>query len=337
MTVLTVREQIESNEHRILSPAASFADASGGRARPEEECDIRTCYMRDRDRIVHCKSFRRLKDKTQVFLSPQGDHYRTRMMHTLEVSQTARTVARCLRLNEDLVEAVALGHDLGHTPFGHAGERALNDVCPGGFRHYEQSVRTAPILEKTGRGLNLTFEVLDGMENHGTDRHPATLEGQVVRLCDKIAYIHHDMDDAERAGILKEEDIPARLRDLLGSSTRERLNTFIHDIVSDSEGSGDVRMSDEVGQGMRDLRAFLFEHLYSNPVAKSEESKASSMVKQLYEYYAADPARLPEEYRRLIGRGEEPERVVCDYISGMTDQYSMHIFGELFIPKSWGI
>ncbi|MGN0255690.1 MAG: deoxyguanosinetriphosphate triphosphohydrolase [Chordicoccus sp.] len=333
---MLVREELEKNEWRILSAAASHADTSRGRARPEEECDIRTCYMRDRDRIVHCKAFRRLKDKTQVFLSPKGDHYRTRMLHTLEVSQTARTVARCLRLNEDLVEAIALGHDLGHTPYGHAGERALNSVCPLGFVHSEQSVRVAEVLEKNGRGLNLTWEVLDGMRNHGLSRHPATLEGQIVRLCDKISYIHHDMDDAERAGILKEEDIPEDLRELLGRSTRERLNTFIHDIVRNSRGSEEIAMSPDIDRAMRDLRRFMFENLYSNPTAKSEESKAISMIQQLYTYYMSHPEKMPEEYMRIAAGREEPvERAVCDYISGMTDQYSKAKFEDLFIPKSW--
>ena len=333
---MLVREELEKNEWKTLSPLASHADRSRGRARPEEECDIRTCYMRDRDRIVHCKAFRRLKDKTQVFLSPKGDHYRTRMLHTLEVSQTARTVAKCLRLNEDLVEAIALGHDLGHTPYGHAGERALNSVCPLGFVHSEQSVRVAEVLEKNGRGLNLTWEVLDGMRNHGLSRHPATLEGQVVRLCDKISYIHHDMDDAERAGILKEEDIPGDLRELLGHSTRERLNTFIHDIVRNSRDLGEIAMTAEIDRAMRDLRRFMFENLYSNPSAKSEESKAISMIQQLYTYYMSHPDKLPEEYLRIAEARNEPvERAVCDYISGMTDQYSKAKFEDLFIPKSW--
>ncbi len=333
---MLIREELERNEKRTLSPYAACAAESAGRERPEEECDIRTCYMRDRDRIVHSKSFRRLKDKTQVFLSPRGDHYRTRMMHTLEVSQTARTAARCLHLNEDLVEAIALGHDLGHTPFGHAGERALDEVCPLGFRHYEQSVRVAQKLEKNGRGLNLTGEVLDGMLNHGTSRRPSTLEGQVVRLCDKISYIHHDMDDAERAGILREEDIPAGLRSLLGYSTRERLNTFIHDIVSSSLGKPEISMSDEISRGMLELRQFLFENLYSNPEAKSEETKAVSMLKQLYGYYIAHPEAMADEYCRMITEEQEdPARAVCDYISGMTDQYSKLKYGDIFIPKSW--
>ncbi len=333
---MLIRTELEQNERQTLSRYAACSADSAGREVPEEECDIRTCYMRDRDRIVHSKSFRRLKDKTQVFLSPQGDHYRTRMMHTLEVSQTARTAAKCLRLNEDLVEAIALGHDLGHTPFGHAGERALDEVCPSGFHHYEQSVRVAQKLEKNGKGLNLTREVLDGMLNHGTSRCPATLEGQVVRLCDKISYIHHDMDDAERAGILKESDLPPHLRDLLGRSTRERLNTFIHDIVASSIGMPEIRMSPEVGEGMMELRRFLFDNLYSNPSAKSEEAKAVSMVKQLYSYYVGRPETMGKEYYRMIAEGGETvERVVCDYISGMTDQYSKSKFGDIFIPKSW--
>ena len=311
---MLVREELEQNEFQMLNPLASHAAKSKGRERPEEECDIRTCFMRDRDRIVHCKSFRRLKDKTQVFLSPKGDHYRTRLMHTMEVSQTARTVAKCLRLNEDLVEAIALGHDLGHTPFGHAGERALNEVCPDGFRHYEQSVRVAQVLEKDGKGLNLTAEVLDGMLNHGTARRPSTLEGQVVRLCDKIAYVHHDMDDAERAGILSEQDVPRELRELLGYSTKERLNTFIHDIVRSSKDRSEVSMSEEIGQGLKELREFLFKNLYTNPVAKCEENKAVVMLKVLYEHYVAHPEEMTEEYYGMSARcTEKTERVVCDY------------------------
>lgn len=331
-----IREELENREIQTLSPYAQLSRNTRGRMTDEAECDIRTAYMRDRDRIVHCKAFRRLKDKTQVFLAPQGDHYRTRLMHTLEVSQTARTVAKCLRLNEDLTEAIALGHDLGHTPFGHAGERALNAICPLGFRHSRQSLRIVDILEKDGKGLNLTWEVRDGIQNHGTSDSPSTLEGQTVRLCDKISYIHHDMDDAERAGILCEEDIPQHLRNLLGHSTRERLNTFVHDIVRSSSGRDMVSMSEEIGGAMQELRAFLFKNLYTNDVAKSEEKKAQIMVSELYRYYVTHSADLPEDFRRLVDeRGEALERVVCDYISGMTDQYSMTRFRDLFIPKSW--
>ena len=331
-----IRTELEEREWQTLSPYASHASETAGRLVDEEECDIRTCYMRDRDRIVHCKAFRRLKDKTQVFLSPQGDHYRTRLMHTLEVSQTARTAARCLRLNEDLVEAIALGHDLGHTPFGHAGERALNEVSPGGFRHSEQSLRIVDRLEKEGRGLNLTAEVRDGILNHGTASHPSTLEGQVVRLCDKIAYIHHDTDDGERAGIIKESDIPSHLRDLLGGTTRERLNTFIHDIVDSSQGKDHICMSEEVGSALFELRQFLYDHLYTNLAAKSEEVKAERMLKQLYAYYIEHPSDMGKEFVRLITEEDEPvERVVCDYISGMTDQYSISRHSEYFTPRSW--
>ncbi len=333
---MEVREILEQREIEILSPYAAKAAQSRGRRVPEDECDIRTAYMRDRDRIVHCKAFRRLKDKTQVFLAPQGDHYRNRMTHTLEVSQTARTVARCLRLNEDLVEAIALGHDLGHTPFGHAGEAALNSVCPYGFKHNEQSVRIVDKLEKDGKGLNLTWEVRDGILNHGTADHPSTLEGQVVRLCDKISYIHHDMDDAERAGILCEDDIPLHLRNLLGSTTRIRLNTFIHDIVSASTGKDHIEMSEEIGGAMFELRRFMFQNLYTNPAAKGEEEKAVRMLKELYAYYRSNPDRMAPEYVRMVEtENEDIDRAVCDYISGMTDQYSIATFSRIFVPKAW--
>ena len=330
-----IREELEMRECDILSPFAMRAKDTRGRLVPEEECDIRTAYMRDRDRIVHCKSFRRLKDKTQVFLAPQGDHYRTRLMHTLEVSQTARTAAKALRLSEDLVEAIALGHDLGHTPFGHAGERALNRAASIGFKHAEQSLRIVDVLEKDGTGLNLTWEVRDGILNHGTDCHPATLEGQVVRFCDKISYVHHDMDDAERAGLLSESDIPERLRKLLGYSTRERLNTFIHDLVENSEGKDHIEMSEEIGSAMFELRQFLYDNLYTNPAAKSEEKKAEEMVEQLFHFYAAHPEEMTAEYVRRVREGETAERAALDYISGMTDQYSMMKFREIYIPKSW--
>lgn len=333
---MLIREELENREREVLSPFATLAVHSAGRDKAEEPCDIRTCFMRDRDRIVHSKAFRRLKDKTQVFLSPQGDHYRTRMMHTLEVSQTSRTVARCLHLNEDLVEAIALGHDLGHTPFGHAGERALNACSPDGFDHSRQSLRIVECLEKDGRGLNLTREVRDGILNHGTKNHPSTLEGQVVRLCDKIAYVHHDTDDGKRAGILKEEDIPLRLRKLLGDSTRARLNTFIHDIVRNSRDKDEISMSDEIHDALFEMRSFMFDHLYTNPAAKSEEIKADRMLKQLYAYYVDHPEAMGDEFYRMIAeRGEKTERVVCDYISGMTDQYSKSRYEAIFVPRSW--
>ncbi|MCR5666852.1 MAG: deoxyguanosinetriphosphate triphosphohydrolase [Eubacterium sp.] len=322
-------------ERNTLSKYATLSAESVGRARVEKECDIRTVFQRDRDRILHSKSFRRLKDKTQVFLSPEGDHYRTRMTHTLEVSQNARTIAKALRLNEDLVEAIALGHDLGHTPFGHAGERSLNAICPMGFHHNEQSVRIVEVLEKDGRGLNLTWEVRDGILNHQTSRMPKTAEGKVVRLSDKLAYINHDMDDAIRAGVLREADIPHNLRLKLGGTTRERLNTLIHDIVTTSLSRGQICMSEEIEDAMRGLRTFLFEHVYTNPVAKGEEGKAVEMVAKLYEYYIAHPDEMSQTYLNLLNKGEQTEIVVCDYISGMTDQYAVHKFESLFIPSSW--
>ncbi len=334
---MNIREQMEEREKKLLSPYASLSARSRGRDRRETECDIRTVYQRDRDRILHCKAFRRMKDKTQVFLSPQGDHYRNRLTHTLEVSQTARTVAKALSLNEDLVEAIALGHDLGHTPFGHAGERALDRVCPLGFAHYKQSVRVVEKLEKNGQGLNLTWETRDGILNHRTSGSPATLEGQVVRYCDKISYIHHDMDDACRAGLLSEDDIPITLRMLLGYTTRERLNTFVHDLVENSAGKDRIAMSPEIERGMVDLRALMFQDVYLNPAAKKEEEKAEHVVEELYTYYSRHPEKMSEEYRRLLHADEPKERVVCDYISGMTDQYSLETFRNLFIPKGWSV
>ena len=334
---MNIREEMEQREMELLSPYAAHSRDSRGRDRYEEECDIRTVYQRDRDRILHCKSFRRLKDKTQVFLAPQGDHYRNRLTHTLEVSQTARTIAKALRLNDDLVEAISLGHDLGHTPFGHAGERALDRVCPLGFAHYRQSIRVVDRLERRFTGLNLTWEVRDGILNHRTSGSPHTLEGQIVRLCDKISYIHHDMDDAQRAGVITEDDIPITLRLLLGENTKERLNTFIHDIVDNSRGKDAIHMSPEIEEGLRDLRNIMFQNVYLNPVAKEEEEKAENLVEALYGYYSTKPDKMSEEYKRLLKDGEEMNRVVCDYISGMTDQYSMEKFRDIFVPKGWSV
>ena len=334
---MNIRESLEEREQEFLSPYAAHSRESRGRERPEEECDIRTVYQRDRDRILHCKAFRRLKDKTQVFLAPHGDHYRNRLTHTLEVSQTARTVAKALRLNEDLVEAIALGHDLGHTPFGHAGERALDKLNPMGFAHYKQSVRVAQVLEKKGRGLNLTWEVIDGILNHRTSGRPATLEGQVVRLCDKISYIHHDMDDAHRAGLISEDDIPITIRMLLGYTIRERLNSLIHNIVENSQGKDTIQMSEEVYQAMMDLRKIMFQNVYLNPKAKKEEAKAIDMLSKLYEYYMEHPQKMSKEYVNLIATGTSLNQAVCDYLSGMTDQYSMQKFQEIFIPKAWEV
>ena len=332
---MAIREHVEQWEKIYLSPYATLSMNSKGRVREEEPCDIRPVFQRDRDRIIHSKSFRRLKDKTQVFLSPEGDHYRTRLTHTLEVSQNARTIAKALQLNKELVEAIALGHDLGHTPFGHAGERALNEICPYGFRHNEQSVRTVDILEKNGSGLNLTWEVRDGIENHQTKNMPSTLEGKVVRFSDKIAYTYHDMDDAIRAGILKPTDVPREIGEIVGYTPRERLNKFIHDIVTQSKGTNDVRMSEEVERAMRDLRSFMFDKVYSNPIAKGEEEKAVSLVKTLYEYYMNHTYELPKFFVELGLRGEPRELVVCDYISSMTDRFAISLYNELYVPKFW--
>ncbi len=333
---MTIREQLEEREMQYLSPYATKSRESLGRGREEEECDLRPVFQRDRDRILHSKSFRRLKQKTQVFLLPKGDHYRTRLTHTLEVSQNARTIAKALRLNEDLVEAISLGHDLGHTPFGHAGERALNDICPNGFRHNEQSVRVVEYLEKDGRGLNLTKEVLDGILTHQTAGKPMTLEGQIVRMSDKIAYVNHDIDDAIRGGILSEADIPPKFRKILGNSTKERLNTITHDVIIHSMDQPEVTMSEEVAEAMKGLRKFMFENVYRNPVAKREESKAVEMVKNLYAYYLEHIEKLPDEYSsRMRLFGDTKEQVICDYIAGMTDNYAVKVFQEIFIPESW--
>lgn len=332
---MTIREQLELWEKDYLSPYATLSMHSKGREREEEQCDIRPVFQRDRDRILHCKSFRRLKDKTQVFLTPEGDHYRTRLTHTLEVSQNARTIAKALRLNEDLVEAIALGHDLGHTPFGHAGERALNRVCPYGFEHNVQSVRTVERLEKGGQGLNLTVEVRDGILNHQTASMPFTLEGKIVRLSDKIAYIHHDMDDAIRGGILTEKDVPREIGDVIGYTTGERLDHFIHDIVTTSFETDDIRMSEPVAEAMRKLRSFMFERVYQNPEAKSEESKAEMLVETLYTHYLKHFEELPADMRRMAEAGEPAEKIVCDYIAAMTDRFAIAVYEELYIPKSW--
>lgn len=333
---MTIREELEKIELKTLSKYASFSRYSKVRDREETPCDIRTCYQRDRDRIIHCKAFRRLKHKTQVFLAPAGDHYRTRLTHTLEVSQIARTIAKALRMNEDLTEAIALGHDLGHTPFGHAGESALNNICKDGFAHFEQSIRVVEILEKKGQGLNLTKEVRDGIVNHRTSGNPSTMEGKIVRLSDKIAYINHDIDDAIRGKILSESDLPVEFTNILGHSKKERLNTMIYDIVNNSLDEPDIIMSVRIESAMKGLREFMFKNVYSNPVAKGEEIKAKRMLTQLYNYYLYHIEEMPEEYIWLINvRKERPERVVCDYIAGMTDQYSVRKFEELFVPSFW--
>ena len=335
---MTIRESMEQLEEQYLSPYAALSKNTTGRDRAESLCDIRPEYQRDRDRILHCKAFRRLKHKTQVFLAPEGDHYRTRLTHTLEVSQIARTIARYLRLNESLTEAIALGHDLGHTPFGHSGEDILNKLCTHGFAQYRQSVRVVEVLEQDGKGLNLTKEVRDGILNHRTSGHPATLEGAIVRLSDKIAYINHDIDDAIRARIFKEEDLPKEYTDILGHSVRERLNTLIHDIIANSEGRPEILMSPTMEKAMKELRAWMFAHVYSGSVAKEEEGKAQRMLEFLYEYYMKHAETLPKEYLELMERrGEKKERIVCDYIAGMSDPYAIDMFEQLFVPKAWKV
>ena len=330
---MNIREQSEELERKYLSPYASLSCESQGRDREEEQCDIRTVYQRDRDRIIHCKAFRRMKHKTQVFLAPMGDHYRTRLTHTLEVAQIARTIAKALRLNEDLTEAIALGHDLGHTPFGHAGESALNDVCSQGFEHFKQSIRVVEILENNGKGLNLTKEVRDGIVNHRTSGNPSTLEGKVVRLSDKIAYINHDIDDAIRGKIITEKDIPKEYADILGDTTKD---TLIHDVVSHSIDKNDILMSPEVENAMMGLRKYMFKNVYTNPLAKSEETKAKAMLKMLFEYYMRNIELMPEEFIYLIEeKGQDEERVVCDYIAGMSDQYSVAKFQQIYEPGFW--
>lgn len=333
--MLCPREERERLEHYIVGAYGVLADSSRGRLKDEEECSIRTCFQRDIDRITHSKSFRRLKHKTQVFLQPEGDHYRTRLTHTLEVSRLARTVARALSLNEDLTEAIALGHDLGHTPFGHAGERALNEIYPGGFKHYEQSLRVVDVLERDGRGLNLCYETRMGILNHTVGAPDDTLEATTVRLCDRIAYVNHDLDDSIRAGILTEEDVPARVRENCGDKNSRRINAFISDLIANS-GGGQLKMSGEMQETFNIFHAFMFSDVYTNPVAKSEENKVKGILSGLYTYYTSHPDALPDDFRGVIEH-DGIERAACDYISGMTDGYAMEKYGEIFIPFAWTV
>lgn len=334
---MTIREELERMEQENLSPYAALSVNTKGRDREEDPCDVRPAFQRDRDRVLHCKAFRRLKNKTQVFLTPKGDHYRTRLSHTLEVSQNARTIAKALRLNEDLAEAIALGHDLGHTPFGHAGEHVLDTICSEGFCHSKQSVRVVERLEKNGKGLNLTWEVRDGILNHQSKCMPHTLEGKIVRLSDKIAYINHDIDDAIRAQILTEEDIPLELRKTLGFTTKQRLNTLVHSMIKNSSGKNEILMTEEVHEAMVELRQFMYQNVYINPIAKSEENKAKTMLEHLFFYYRDHISLLPEKYLDMIEEGESEERIVCDYIAGMTDQYAIAKFTEYFMPQAWQV
>ena len=336
---MTIRQQLEQCEHLTLCDKAQFSDATRGRLREEAptENDMRTCYQRDCDRILHSKSFRRLMHKSQVFLQPEGDHYRTRMTHTLEVARIARTITRALRLNEDLAEAIAFGHDLGHTPFGHAGEVALSEVTGKAFRHNEQSLRVVDLLEKDGQGLNLTYEVRMGILGHSRhSRLPETLEGQIVRKSDQIAYINHDIDDAMRAGILTNADIPREISAVLGDTHRDRINSLVTNMVMHTLRTGRLGMDETVDQTMEALRNFMFERVYKNPVAKGEESKAQHILQELYSYYNKNPNKLPPDFRPQLDF-DGMERVVCDYIAGMTDKYAMYKFDELFIPMAWQV
>jgi len=332
---MTIREQLEQEEQERLSPRACLSSASQGRERPVPPCPLRTAFQRDRDRIIHCKAFRRLKYKTQVFLSPEGDHYRTRLTHTLEVAQIARTIARCLHLNEDLTEAIALGHDLGHTPFGHAGERALRDLMDGGFHHYEQSLRVVDRLEKDGRGLNLSYETRMGILNHTYGAEDDTREATIVRFCDRIAYINHDLDDALRANILTDEDVPLRIRERVGTRTSVRLNSMLTNLIENSR-DGDVHMSDDMAEVYDEFHNFMYDAVYRNPTAKGEESKVKGILSGIFEYYVHNAEKLPEEFRRIADE-DGLERAVCDYVAGMTDGYAMEVYGKIFIPEAWSV
>lgn len=332
MAGMDVRLRIEQTEHQILSPYAMCSDESRGRAQEEAPCPMRTAFQRDRDRVIHCKAFRRLKQKTQVFLSPEGDHYRTRLTHTLEVSQIARTIARALRLNEDLTEAIALGHDLGHTPFGHAGERALDKLNPTGFKHYLQSARVAEELEKDGVGLNLSWEVLNGIACHTKGQWPSTQEGVVVRYADRIAYMNHDIEDAVMAGVLQASDIPAEITRTLGATKSERITTLIIDLVEHS--GAEISMSFAIAEAYEALHKFMYATVYVDEVAKKEERKVDKLIQELYQYYKTHPETMPAFYG-AIAKAQGVDRAVTDYISGMSDAYATRVFEILFVPQKW--
>lgn len=331
---MTLREELEQEELTRLSPRACLSVRSRGRDKPLPPCPLRTDFQRDRDRIIHCKAFRRLKLKTQVFLAPEGDHYRTRLTHTLEVAQVARTLARCLHLNEDLAEAIALGHDLGHTPFGHIGERTLDQLMPGGFRHNEQSLRVVETLEREGEGLNLTWEVRDGILCHSGHQLPATLEGECVRRADRIAYLNHDLDDALRAQVLRPFELPADCLKVLGETHGERIDTMIRDVVSCSQEGGHLRMSDRVQSAMDGLREFMFERVYRDAWRAAEEARCDHVMRGLFSYYSAHPGEMPNEFL-LIGYQEGMDRAVCDFLSCMSDHYAVRQYQQLFIPGAF--
>ncbi len=331
----TIREAAEELELTLLSPLAARARASRGRERAEAECPVRTAFQRDRDRIIHSKAFRRLKDKTQVFLSPRRDHYRTRLTHSLEVSQIARTIARALRLNEDLAEAIALGHDLGHTPFGHAGEAALDKVVPGGFRHNEQGLRVVTALEGEGRGLNLTWEVRDGILCHVPERKPATLEGEIVQLADRIAYINHDIDDAIRAGVLGEDDLPPEVRTVLGATGSQRIGAMVENVISHSQGRDRVAFGGRVAEVTEVLHSFMFDRVYLRPGARAEHERVRRMIGDLYAFYVDNREVLLAEYEVGATSGDPVERLAADYVAGMTDRFAIERYANHFIPHTW--
>lgn len=329
---MNVREMLEKREEETLSPFATLSKNSKGRETEADKCDLRTEFQRDRDRIIHSKSFRRLKHKTQVFLTPEGDHYRTRLTHTLEVSQIARTIARGLSLNEDLTEAIALGHDLGHTPFGHSGERGLDKICPYGFEHQKQSLRVVELLEKDGRGMNLTYEVRDGIANHTGDIMPQTAEGQIIRIADRIAYINHDIDDSIRAGVITYDDIPDEFKKFYGNTKSNRISSMIHSVVETSKDSPQIKMDDQSRQMLSRLRQFMFDKVYMNPFVRAEEDRAHHIISELYQCFLKHPEMMPADYIK-----GDPHQDVCDYIAGMTDTYCVHRFNEIFVPKSFTV
>lgn len=334
MQLLSVKEQTLKKEELFLSPYAVKSKNTLGRVNSEIPCSMRTEFQRDRDRIIYSRAFIRLKNKTQVFFSPEGDHYMTRLTHTLDVSQIARSIARALSLNEDLTEAIALGHDLGHTPFGHAGERVLSKLSPKGFKHNEQSLRVVDVLENSGKGLNLTFEVRDGILNHKTGTHPKTLEGQVVSLSDRIAYLNHDVDDAVRKGVITQEELPKRVLDVLGATSRERINKMISSAYENSFGKDKVSLSREVDEAMTELRNFMFDRVYMMDTAKREEERAGHMLSCMYDYFYSNKDKLPKMYKELLD-SYDLSTVICDYLSGMTDRYAIKIFTQIFIPQSF--
>ena len=331
---MDVRTRTEEIERLTLAPWATFSDASRGRVRPEEQDPIRPVFQRDRDRIIHCKAFRRLKQKTQVFLSPEGDLYRTRLTHTLEVAQIARTIARALRLNEDLTEAISLAHDLGHTPFGHAGESALDKLCPEGFRHYMQSLRVVDKLEKDGRGLNLTWEVRNGIVTHTKGTWAATPEGRIVRMADQIAFVNHDIEDAVRAGVLDPATLPRECTAVLGETKSQRITTMINSILANSDG--DVKVGAEENEAFLALRDFMYATVYVDKTAKREEQKVEKVIAELYERMLEDPGLLPDGFLQIAYQ-EGADRAVTDYISGMSDEFAIHMFEDLFVPKKWHV